>query len=293
MSKPVNSSRHSFKGSAIASSSITMKPCAGGLTHLVGFGLSVFLISAVLAFLAAPWVHLSWWPVFRRCVSISAAISLWLFMRKIERRSFQSYGFSVFREGKRQLVFGVLLVFSTLALMWGIGLASGAYRLEVTDDRMRLWVTLLGFLPAAALVSVLEELVFRGFILRHFIAHSKALAVIASSALYAIVHVKTSAVDGGLLRELIGLFLLGNVLSVRCLLTAQLYLSVGLHLAFAYGARINKLLIEFPHSSLAWLTGTSRLINGVATWVALAGVAGLMVWWVRSSPHRGGAHEQV
>lgn len=269
------------------------------------FGLSVLLISVTLSLLArlvdalipVPWSDLSWWRIVRRCVSVAAALSLWLCVRRFEGRSFRSYGLSAWRTGpaaagarggagKRQLLLGVLVGLGTLGVMLGIGLASGACRVALTPDRARLWGTVLGFVPAAAVVSILEELVFRGMLLQHLLACSTPIAVIVSSALYAFVHLKAAAITFGTCRELGGLFLLGAVLSVSYLRTRQLYLAIGLHAVLAYGARVNKLLIEFADPALAWpwLVGTSRLVDGLMSWVALLGVGGLLVWWTRP-PH--------
>jgi hypothetical protein len=44
----------------------------------------------------------------------------------------------------------------------------------------------------------------------------------------------------------------------------------------AYGARVNKLVLAID-PSITWLTGTSRLINGVVSWVVLLGL-GVLVW---------------
>jgi membrane protease YdiL (CAAX protease family) len=235
-----------------------------------------------------PWVDLPWWKVFRRCVSIAAAVSLWLCVRRFERRSWASYGLARGREAARQLGVGLLLGLGTLGVMLLAGLLAGACRIDVTPDRLRLWRTVLGFLPAAGLVSVLEELVFRGFILQHLLMASRGFAVIASSVAYAFVHLKgaeTVTLATGM--ELVGLTLFGIVLCLSALSTRQLSLAIGLHAAFAYGARINKLLITCPDPSRSWLVGTSRLVNGLASWAALLAVAGIIVWWARTSSRQG------
>jgi membrane protease YdiL (CAAX protease family) len=250
------------------------------------FGVLTFLISVALSLVVLPWLALSWWTIFRRCVSIGAAVSVWLCAR-LERRSLRSYGLSSARAGKSDLLFGLLLGLGTLGLMGILGLASGACRIDVTPDRMKLWRTVIGFLPAAALVSVLEELVFRGLILQHLLAFSKPAAVAASSALYAVVHVKTLTLATWL--ELGGLLLLGGVLALSYLVTHQLYLAIGLHGVLAYGARINKLVIDIPETSLGWLVGTSRLVNGLAGWLAVLGIGGMILWWARRS--HGGAYD--
>jgi len=119
---------------------------------------------------------------------------------------------------------------------------------------------------------------------------STPLAVTVSSTLYAVVHLKTPEWTFLTALELGGLFLLGCLLAFCYLRTQQLYLAIGLHASLAYGARLNKLLIEFSDPSMAWLVGTSRLINGVASWIALLVIGAAIAWWTghvrlrRSSP---------
>jgi len=161
----------------------------------------------------------------------------------------------------------------------GIGMATGASRIDVTPDRVRLWKTVLAFIPAAGLVSVLEELVFRGFILQHLLVFSRPAAISISSALYAIVHLKMTTFTLSTWLELGGLFLLGSVLALSYLVTNQLSLAIGLHAVLAYGARVNKLVIQFTDSSMAWFFGSSRLVNGLMSWLLLLGIGGFIVWW--------------
>ena len=253
------------------------------------FGISLLLIGLPVSLVVSWWFPLSWWQAFRRCVSIAAAISLWIACRS-EQTSLRSYGLASWREGKRQFSVGLLLGIGTLAVLFGLYLASGACQVAMTPDRVKLWRTVLGFIPAAVLVSVLEEGVFRGFLLQHLLAFSKPWALLMSSALYAVVHLKTAPVTLIAWLELGGLFLLGILLAVTYLLTHRLYLAVGLHATLAYGARVNKLLVSFPDTSIAWLVGTSRLINGLVSWVILLGLGGVIMWWVRSSRKRGACH---
>ena len=249
---------------------------------VVRFGLFAALASLVLSLFAIPWVEEgSWWTAIRRCVSIGAALSLWFSITKLERRSIRSYGFSSSEAGRRQFFFGALLGLGALLFMLLIGLVSGACRIEIVQDRVKLWSTLLGFIPAATIVSVLEELVFRGFILQQLLTYSPLFAVIASSGLYAAVHVKTVTWTMSTAFELVGLFLLGGVLCLSYLKTQQLYCSVGLHASLAYGARVNKLLIGFENSAAGWFVGTSRLVNGVANWILLLAIGGILLWWMR------------
>ena len=274
---------------ATGSASPPAVTCRSGWFSVLRFGLCIVLVSLLLSLLALPWLHLSWWKVFRRCVSIGAALSLWFCATKFEHRRVSSYGLSGWAgAGKRELITGLLLGFGALGFLLGLGLASGSCILELAPDGWKLWRTVLGFLPAAPLVGLLEELTFRGFLLQHLMSCSRPVAVIATSALYAMVHLKTLPWTAATSRELIGLYLLGVVLAVTTVRTGTLYMAIGLHAALAYGARVNKVVMSFTGSSSAWLVGTSRLVNGVASWVALLAIGAVVVWWTQPQ-RRGGS----
>lgn len=260
---------------------------------LLRFTLCLIAIGSILTLLASPWLELSTWKIFRRCVSIAAMLSLWLCVRRFERRSFRSYGLAPLKAGRPGLIFGALLGLGSLGLLFVLGLVTETFHIEVTPDRLRLWRTVLGFIPAAALVSLLEELVFRGFILQQLLAYSRPFAVLASSAVYALVHVKGLSFSSHTYLELGGLFLFGGVLAVSYLLTQQLYIAMGLHAVLAYGARVNKLLIEFTDPSRSWLVGTSRLVNGLVGWVAILLMGIAIIWWTRKLRRGGLAHEAL
>lgn len=262
------------------------------LWPVLRFGLWVLLVSVPASLLISWWFPFSWWKAFRRCVSIGAAVSLWLTL-KSQKRSLRSYGFFNWRAGKRQFSFGVLLGVGTLVFLFGLYLTSGVCQLKLTDDHVKFWRTILGFIPAAVLVGVLEEAVFRGFLLQQLLHYSRPLALILSSALYAVVHLKQPHFTPTTWLELGGLFLLGNLLALTFLLTQQLYLAVGLHAALAYMARVNKLVVSFPDTSISWLVGTSRLVNGVVSWAVLLGLAAIIIWWTRASRRGGACHEEA
>lgn len=246
------------------------------LLHLAGFTLTIIAISSLLTLIAKVWIDdLSWWKVFRRCVSISSFIALWAFMRYLHRQPIRSLGLGAWRAGKRPLFRGAATgVIAALAL-GAVYLASGACEITVTTAPAKLWGTLLGFVPAAMIIGTLEELIFRGYILRRLMAYSMPVAVAGSSAAYAFVHFRAAFEWPNTGFELVGLFLLGCVLSLSALRTGQLYLPIGLHAVLAYFARINKLVVAFPDATLLWLVGTSRLVNGILPWMFL-----LVIGWV-------------
>ncbi len=261
-----------------------------GWGAVIQFGAYVFLLSLLFSVVVTPWVPLPWWRVFRRCVSVSAVISLMVCAWR-RGRAVHSYGLTELAVGGRHLLIGASLGLAACASVVAVGFLSQAYQVEIIPDHVRLWRVIVTFVPLAVLIGVVEELVFRGFILQHLLAHSTKIAVAASSVLYSAVHLKTLtwSVSSGL--ELAGLALLGAVLAMSYLQTGQLYLAIGLHAALAYGARVGKLTIAFPEAPQAWLFGTSRVINGVVSWGVLMGVGALILLWSRMGRSaNGGMH---
>lgn len=284
---------------------------------MLGFGTVVILLACALTLLASPWVDLSLWKIFRRCASIAAALATWLFIRRFRGLTFRAYGLTPLAQGRPQFFLGAGLGLAALAILLMMGQVSGACHIDIHPDSFKLWRTLIGFIPAAFLVSILEELVFRGLILRELLAapppgpvepqssrsgrnvrptgvgplRSAIPAIIISSGLYAAVHLRSPGMTASTWMELGGLFLLGAVLAISCLKTGSLWSAIGLHSVLAYGARVNKLIIAIPDSSWGWLTGTSRLINGLAAW-GLILIAGWIIWnW--SQKQGGGSDAQL
>lgn len=255
-----------------------------GWRLLLAFCVCVLLIGALCSTIALPLVQLTWWKTFRRCISLAAAASLWLFITRVERRSFRSYGVDfTSRAGEQELLMGLAAGALILGVLYVVGMLTGACLMDVTPNQVKLWRTLLVFVPGALVVGLLEELVFRGYMFQQLAARLPWLvAALSTSLLYAGLHVRGGDDSIVLLsRQMIGLTLFGMMLSGLVRVTGRLNLAIGFHAALAYGARVNKLLISIPDSPWTWLTGTSRLINGVAGWMTVLLVGGMLMWWAR------------
>ncbi len=256
------------------------------LIRLFQFAGLVVSVSLLLSLAALPLVELSWLQTFRRCVSIASAISLWFVVKRLQGGSFAAYGFSSWREGRREFGLGILLGLVALASILAIGLLTNSCAMDVIPDKAKLWRTVFGFIPAAVLVGILEELVFRGFIFQQLRHISNPAAFVLSSVLYAVVHLRHPSWTLMTWMELFGLFLLGTLLCYSVWVTGRLWLSIGLHASLAYGARINKLLIFLSDVSREYLIGTSRLVNGITAWLVLMALGVIIAFWAQYTQRR-------
>lgn len=254
---------------------------------LILFTVCLFGLAGLATAIATPIVQqfsdLTAWRVFRRCVSISALVSLILVVRW-QGRTIAAEGIAWTGTGKKDLLMGIKIGTASLLLLLLVGLLAQVCYFSLHPDTTKVIRTLLIFIPGALLVGILEELVFRGFLQRTMAQIQPVLAIILTNAIYAAVHLKTSELTPALWRELTGLFLFGLLLSLAVKRTGNLWMAIGLHAMLAYGARVNKLIIAIPDTSWMWFVGTSRLINGVASWVLL-GLVALAI--VKLTAHRG------
>lgn len=274
--EPATSLRRSLKAPALFKRVLhlaTEHPSA--LRRLLIFLALIVLFSLLLSIPLAAATPFTWWKAFRRCVSVAAALALFLVIAK-DRRRLRALGLGPWQRGWRLARDGVVLSLLTAVVLQAIYLSAGVSTIVIEPDRTRILRTVVGFLPVAGLVAVLEELIFRGYVLQQLLVYSQRLAVWGSSTVFALVHYRPNFtwLQNGF--EIMGLILLGWLLAHSTLRTRQLYLAIGLHAGFAYWARTSKLFIETSPQPLTWLVGSTRLVNGVAAWVALIAVC----WWI-------------
>lgn len=159
---------------------------------------------------------------------------------------------------------GLVVAAASMLLVYVLGLVAGVYGLRelgsgVVGD-------LLQILIGMFLVGVIEEILFRGYILN---AMRKSLgsvaAVLLSSALFAVIHfikpVDPAATDqwysgfllagnlfakagGSFLPEICTLFCMGTVLATLSLWTRSVYLAIGLHAGWVWIMMIFRLFTQ-------------------------------------------------
>lgn len=76
---------------------------------------------------------------------------------------------------------------------------------------------------------------------------------------------------------LLGLFLIGGVLSLAVARTGTLYLAIGLHAGWILAIKSVRVIGDYSKEDLGWLFGADdpKIVSGVATWagIVLVGVA--------------------
>ena len=280
------------------------RPPMRPLRALVIYVVVVFIGGALIA----PWLywlcqhfasafpHLAASP-FHRYVNRSllglALIGLWPLLRSLGATSLREVGL-VWPAGQwKKLGAGFLLGFVSLAVAALAALAFGARQMDPHLATGELVRKLFGAALTAAVVAVLEEVLFRGAI---FGALRKmfhwVFALVVSSMVYAIVHFMQSADVAGSVTWLSGLQLLprmlagfgdlhaivpgffnltlvGAMLALVYQRTGNLYFSIGLHGGWIFWLKSYGAVTRPIAAASAWW-GTSKLTDG---WMTLAVLA--------------------
>ena len=191
--------------------------------------------------------------------------------------------------------FGLIVAAASMLLVYLIGLFVGVYGPAGLDSGVA--GDLLKIIIGMLLIGVIEEILFRGYILN---AIRKSLgpvaAVLLSSALFAVVHfikpAEPETVDhwySGL--QLVGhlfakagdtfwpevctLFCMGTVLATLSYWTRSVYLAIGLHAGWVWIMMLFRLFTE-NQGKLVWLYGPGEWIS--KGWVGP--IMALAVWAV-------------
>jgi hypothetical protein len=202
-----------------------------------------------------------------------------------------------------RLALGFLLAWLSVAAlagaMWLAGVFVPYFRLPVGVALERTLKAIAGAFAA----GFIEEIVFRGFVLRSLlVSRNPFAAYLTTNLTYAVVHFvdATHDTDGAvdpltgfvylltafkpfldpaeLLPGVVGLFLIGLVLSHAAIRSGSLYLSIGLHAGWIFAVKTLRVFGDYRKEDLGWLFGASepKLVSGVAAWIGIA-VVGIVV----------------
>jgi membrane protease YdiL (CAAX protease family) len=163
-------------------------------------------------------------------------------------------------------------------------------------------------------VGFLEEIFFRGMIFKGLLEDTKPVrAFVLTNLFYSAIHfvkpaekVPLSGIEplAGIrhlissfaaflspeefLPGLIGLFLIGIVLSYAFMRTGALYLSIGLHAGWVFGLKVFEVAGRAPRRELGWIFGAThpKIASGVVTWIGVLVVLAVIHWLTRNRKPR-------
>jgi len=206
---------------------------------------------------------------------------------------------------------GFALGFFSLAAVCAVAILGGGRALNLARTPGQLAGHFAGALATAAIVAVIEELLFRGAIfggLRRGLPWGAAL--VGSSAIYAIVHfmgrpANPPAIDalsglrvlpsmlagmaqpGGLVPAFLNLTLAGVVLGLAYHFTGDILTSIGIHAGWIFWLKFYGYLTKGVPGVDPVFWGTRKLVDGWLAFVALAVVLGVVLWMARRGRLRG------
>ena len=235
--------------------------------------------------------------VMRRIMMVVTLIVFIAFRKSLRLGTLISSGLKIGPGFFRQFLLGLSLAVLSILIYYGIGLISGAWIIHMDYDSAGVIILkIVEYALIAYLIGVVEEIFFRGFLLQSFMENmSLPMAVCVCSLIYSVLHFFRAdvLVSTGFqpfvgfttmaqffkplffhlvkhLPAIIGLFLVGVVLSYAFIRTKSLYLSIGLHSGMVFMVKADGMFLVRIREKLVWLFGgDSKLITGIIIWFFL------------------------
>ncbi|HXR25885.1 MAG TPA: CPBP family intramembrane glutamic endopeptidase [Candidatus Binataceae bacterium] len=216
--------------------------------------------------------------IFDRTVMVTLLAAMLFGSRSMGFGALMREGFARPRENLMRALIGLAISLGAIAVLFGLAYANGA---GAAVSIGALLLRALKFALPALAIGVIEEGFFRAFLLggmrRDF---GPRVALVASSALYSVVHLVRSPAHyyltgfhpgAGLYNlaasaaqlghpiivapTLVGLFLLGMVLGEAFMATGTVWFSIGLHAGFVLGAKTWPLIAHSGAPISRWIAG--------------------------------------
>jgi CAAX amino terminal protease family. len=242
--------------------------------------------------------------VMRRILMLAALIVFLVFRKSLRFGTLISSAIKIRPGFFRQFLLGFLLAGLPLLVYYGLGLLSGAWIIHIdfivhgrveTDLVVETILNIVKYGFIGCLIGFMEEIFFRGYLLQSLQENMSLLkAVCVCSLIYSILHFFKAdvLVSTGFqpfvgfttmaqffkpmvfeffknLPAIIGLFLVGVVLSYAFIKTKSLYLSIGLHAGMVFMMKADALFLVRVREKLDWLFGDSDLVTGALVWSLL------------------------
>lgn len=234
--------------------------------------------------------------VLRRIILVVAVLIAIFFRKPLKIRSFGAIGMKHYEGWQSRLQMGFLLGVGVFIVYTSFLCSTGVWILQTNVKSIGSFIiNLFETLLIAGVVGCIEEALFRGFILQSFLQDMRVVsAVCVSSLFYSLLHflkAKILVAPGlqpfigfvvcyqafknivvhlpAILPSVIGLFLIGVVLSYAYLRTRSLYFSIGLHAGWVFLIKTNGSFLRYAGTNYRWLYGDKDVITGLLGWVML------------------------
>jgi hypothetical protein len=234
--------------------------------------------------------------VMRRILMLVALIAFIVFRKSLRFGALVSSGLKIRSGFFKKFLLGFLLAGIAILIYYGFGLLTGARVIHLDYDTAGDIIGhMVVYLLIGCLIAIIEEILFRGFALQSFQESMSApMSVCVCSLIYSLLHFFSSDVfvSTGFqpfvgfatmaqffkplffeffknLPAIIGLFLLGVVLSYAFIKTKSLYFSIGFHACCVFMMKADGMFLNRDRGKMEWLFGDSKLITGVLTWFFL------------------------
>ncbi|MDR4503523.1 MAG: CPBP family intramembrane metalloprotease [Candidatus Scalindua sp.] len=255
--------------------------------------------------------------VMRRLLMLAALIVFVILRKSLKIYPLMALGMKQRSGCFRKFLFGFLMAIISLLIYYSLALFFGAWIVHIDYHLVGIVISkIIKYLLVGCLIGLIEEIFFRGFVLQFFMKDmSVAIAVCATSAIYSVLHFFQSEVlvtrgfqpFVGLitmshffkplflqfienLSSIIGLFLVGVVLSYAFLLSKSLYLSIGLHSGWVFMMKADSLFLVRVREKYEWVFGNSnQLVTGFIVWASLIYVL-FIIKKVYRNTHNSGAY---
>ncbi|MDF4222928.1 type II CAAX endopeptidase family protein [Maribacter sp. M208] len=157
---------------------------------------------------------------------LGTLLLVWIFMKYMDKQNFMDVGLQI-KNRKNDILIGTLLGLVIMGLAYvGLWVAEEIIYTEFNFDVLELIYTTLLFI----LVAILEEVLFRGYILKNLmLSFNKYIALIISSIVFAIAHGANPNIS---LFSLTGFFLAGIALGVSYIYTKNLWYPIAFHFSW-------------------------------------------------------------
>lgn len=189
---------------------------------------------------------------------VGTFLVLWIFMKFVDKENFIKLGFQT-KNRLKEFNIGIIIGLIIMAIGYFLLIHfEEIYFVKASFDFKELIISIIHF----AIVAVVEETLFRGYILKNLMSsYNKYIALIVSSILFSLIHSFNPNVD---LFSLFNLFLGGISLGLSYIYTKNLWFPIAMHLSW----NLFQTLLGFnvsgqdSYSIIEFKINESNLING-------------------------------